>query len=184
MNVESFERETTRVATLTFPHSVIRAFGMAWAYLRISSGEGFQATDFGSTGSVFVLVARAVFGAAETSLLESSSVMKSSSIGKFGGVANEEPVFYTIMADEIAAAALESLRTRITRVFPAQIRQCIEALDDEQIWWRPNEGENSIGNLVLHVSGSLNHYLNRQIGGDARERARPPAVAGRGGHPP
>jgi uncharacterized damage-inducible protein DinB len=98
--------------------------------------------------------------------------MKSSSIGKFGGVANEEPVFYTIMADEIAAAVIESLRARITRVFPAQIRQCIEALGDEQIWWRPNEGENSIGNLVLHISGSLNLYLNKNIGGIAYERDR------------
>jgi len=77
-----------------------------------------------------------------------------------------------IMADEIAPAVLDSLRARIARVFPAQIRQCVEALDDEQIWWRPNEGENSVGNIVLHVCGSLNHYLNRQIGGIPYERDR------------
>src|ERR1051326_459425 len=77
MYVDSFERETTRVATLTFPHSVIRAFGMASAYLRISSGDGFQSADFGSTGSDLVLCVRA-FGAA-TSFVESSSVMKASS---------------------------------------------------------------------------------------------------------
>jgi uncharacterized damage-inducible protein DinB len=41
----------------------------------------------------------------------------------------------------------------------------VEALDDEQLWWRPNEGSNSIGNLVLHLSGSLNHFLNRAYGG-------------------
>ncbi len=76
------------------------------------------------------------------------------------------------MADEIAPAVLESLRARITGVFPGQIRQCLEALDDEQIWWRPNEGENSIGNIVLHISGSLNHYLNRNIGGIAYDRDR------------
>src|SRR5256885_1443633 len=40
MNVDSFERETTRVATLTLPHSVMRAFGIASAYRRISSGDG------------------------------------------------------------------------------------------------------------------------------------------------
>jgi uncharacterized damage-inducible protein DinB len=76
------------------------------------------------------------------------------------------------MADEIANAVLESLRARITRVFPAQIRQCLETLDDEQIWWRPNEKENSIGNLVLHLSGSLNLYLNRNLGGLAYDRDR------------
>src|ERR1043166_9625347 len=76
------------------------------------------------------------------------------------------------MADAIAAAVLDSLRARITAVFPAQIRQCVEALDDEQIWWRPNEGENSVGNIVLHVCGSLNHYLNRLVGGFDYHRDR------------
>lgn len=68
---------------------------------------------------------------------------------------------------------LEALHTRIAGVFPAQIRAAIEPLTDEQIWWRPNEQSNSIGNLVLHLAGSLNHFLNRNIGGIdyARDRA-------------
>ena len=61
--------------------------------------------------------------------------------------------------------ALDSLRNRICRVFPAQVRKCLEQLDDEQIWWRPNETSNSVGNLLLHLSGSLNLYLNRLVGG-------------------
>lgn len=76
------------------------------------------------------------------------------------------------MADEIVAEVLDSLRARITAVFPAQIRQCVEALDDEQIWWRPNEGENSVGNIVLHLAGSLNHFLNRNLGGFDYNRDR------------
>lgn len=68
--------------------------------------------------------------------------------------------------------ALESLRARICRVFPAQVRKCLEQLSDEQIWWRPNETSNSVGNLVLHLSGSLNHYLNYLIGGIAYDRDR------------
>lgn len=59
---------------------------------------------------------------------------------------------------------LNALRTRITRVFPAQIRAAIEPLTDEQLWWRPNEQSNSIGNLLLHLSGSLNYYLSRNLG--------------------
>jgi uncharacterized damage-inducible protein DinB len=68
------------------------------------------------------------------------------------------------MAD-LAKTILDSLQARICRVFPAQIRAAVEALDDDQLWWRPNETSNSIGNLVLHLSGSLNHYLNRGYGG-------------------
>lgn len=62
-------------------------------------------------------------------------------------------------------ALLAALHTRIAGVFPAQIRAAIEPLTDEQLWWRPNEQSNSIGNLVLHLAGSLNHFLNRNIGG-------------------
>ncbi|MDQ3283429.1 MAG: DUF1572 domain-containing protein [Acidobacteriota bacterium] len=69
---------------------------------------------------------------------------------------------------------LEALRTRITGVFPGQVRAAIEPLTDEQIWMRPNEKTNSIGNLVLHLSGSINYYLNRNHGGleFTRDRAR------------
>ena len=68
--------------------------------------------------------------------------------------------------------ALSAFRTRITRVFPAQIRAAVETLDEEQVWWRPNEESNSVGNLVLHLTGSLNHFLNRNIGGMAYTRDR------------
>lgn len=75
--------------------------------------------------------------------------------------------------------ALAALRTRITRVFPAQIRAAIAPLTDEQLWWRPNEKSNSIANLLLHVTGSLNLYLNRNFGGLAYERDRPAEFAER-----
>lgn len=68
--------------------------------------------------------------------------------------------------------ALNAFRTRITRVFPEQIRAAIAPLTDEQIWWRPNESSNSIGNLILHLTGSLNHYLNRNLGGIEYKRDR------------
>jgi uncharacterized damage-inducible protein DinB len=68
-------------------------------------------------------------------------------------------------SDDVLAATLASLRARITRVLPAQIRAALETLSDDDLWWRPNEKSNSAGNLVLHVSGSMNEYLNRRIGG-------------------
>jgi uncharacterized damage-inducible protein DinB len=67
---------------------------------------------------------------------------------------------------------LDALRTRITGVFPAQVRGAVEPLTDEQIWWRPNEQSNSIGNLVLHLTGSLNHFLCRNLGGIDYSRDR------------
>jgi uncharacterized damage-inducible protein DinB len=80
---------------------------------------------------------------------------------------------------DVASPTLEALRVRITRVLPGQIRAAAEPLTDSEIWWRPNEKSNSIGNLILHVSGSLNHYLNRNIGGMPFDRDRPAEFAER-----
>jgi hypothetical protein len=65
-------------------------------------------------------------------------------------------------------------------VFPAQIRAAVDGVTDEQLWWRPNETSNSIGNLVLHISGSLNLYLNKNIGGFNYERDREAEFSERG----
>lgn len=74
---------------------------------------------------------------------------------------------------------LRAFRTRITGVFPAQIRAAIEPLTDEQIWWRPNEASNAIGNILLHLTGSLNYFLNRNLGTLDFTRDRPAEFAER-----
>src|SRR5713226_8078548 len=83
-------------------------------------------------------------------------------------------------ANNLGNVALEALRGRITRILPSQIRTCIEELTEEQLWWRPNEHANSVGNLVLHLSGSMRHYLSRGVGGIEYERDRPAEFAERG----
>jgi len=84
---------------------------------------------------------------------------------------------------DTASPTLEAIRVRIARVLPAQVRAAVEKLDEEQIWWRPNEKSNSVGNLVLHLSGSLNHYLNRNVGGLDYNRDRDAEFAARGPMP-
>ncbi|HEX8169517.1 MAG TPA: DinB family protein [Thermoanaerobaculia bacterium] len=79
--------------------------------------------------------------------------------------------------------ALAALRARVTRVFPEQIRAAVAPLSDEQLWWRPNESSNSIGNLLLHLTGSLNLYLNRNLGGIDYTRDRAAEFAARGPMP-
>ena len=82
--------------------------------------------------------------------------------------------------DDIREIALQALRTRVTKVFPEQIRSCIEQLNEEQLWWRPNEQSNSVGNLVLHVRGAVLHFLCRGVGGFEYERDRPAEFADAG----
>ena len=74
--------------------------------------------------------------------------------------------------DEIIESAIASLRTRITRVLPQEVRDCLDLLTEEQVWWRPNEQSNSVGNIVLHITGSLNHYLNFLVGKIEYQRDR------------
>ena len=75
--------------------------------------------------------------------------------------------------EEVNALTLRAIRKRMTEVFPDQIITCMQSLTDEQLWWRPNENSNSVGTLVLHVSGALNHYVAHRIGGTAYVRDRP-----------
>ncbi len=74
--------------------------------------------------------------------------------------------------ENFEALVLESMKSRITKILPTQIRACLEELTEEQIWWRPNESSNSIGNLVIHLAGSLTHFIARGIGGMEYERNR------------
>src|SRR5215471_10259445 len=40
-----------------------------------------------------------------------------------------------------------------------RLRECVESLTDEQVWWRPNDASNSIGNLLLHLNGNVRQWL-------------------------
>jgi uncharacterized damage-inducible protein DinB len=80
----------------------------------------------------------------------------------------------------IGQVSIGAVHSRITRILPAQIKACIEELDEEQLWWRPNESSNSVGNLVLHLSGSMRHYVARGLGGVSYERNRPAEFSERG----
>jgi len=80
----------------------------------------------------------------------------------------------------INSAALESMRKRITQFLPGQIRQAVQQLTDDELWWRPNSESNSVGNLILHLSGSIRNYLCRSIGGFDYARDRAAEFAARG----
>jgi hypothetical protein len=81
---------------------------------------------------------------------------------------------------DLGNMALESMRKRITQFLPGQIRQSVRQLSDDELWWRPNDESNSVGNLILHLSGSIRNYLCRSIGGFDYTRDRPAEFAERG----
>jgi hypothetical protein len=73
---------------------------------------------------------------------------------------------------EASRLFLEFSRHKLLEQYWPRLRGCVESLTDEQIWWRPNQASNSVGNLLLHLNGNVQQWLvgsfNRQP--DARNR--------------
>lgn len=63
-------------------------------------------------------------------------------------------------------------RSRLVVHLTEQIQACVNALDNDMIWWRPNAQSNSIGNLVLHCAGSTRYYIGHVVGGSDFHRDR------------
>jgi hypothetical protein len=61
-----------------------------------------------------------------------------------------------------------------------KIRHCANQLDDAQLWWRPREEQNSIGNLMLHLAGNVRQWVISGVGGAADIRRRADEFAERG----
>ena len=52
------------------------------------------------------------------------------------------------------------------------IRICMEDLPESTFWFRANPASNSIGNLLLHLSGNMTQYVVSGLGGAADLRDR------------
>lgn len=75
-------------------------------------------------------------------------------------------------SEVIHQAILKEVIHRLYDECLPRILKCLNELDDEQIWWRPNESSNSIGNLVLHLSGNVRQWIYSGLGGFPDHRAR------------
>ena len=53
-----------------------------------------------------------------------------------------------------------------------KIEQCVATLSEEDLWWRPNEASNSIGNLILHLSGNVRQWIVSGVGSKPDTRRR------------
>jgi uncharacterized damage-inducible protein DinB len=83
------------------------------------------------------------------------------------------------MRFSLESALLETSRTRLLDDYPAQIAECLAALTPEDIWWRPHEQSNAIGNILLHLAGSNRYWIGYGVGARAVERNRPGEFAAR-----
>src|SRR5687768_9219906 len=75
-------------------------------------------------------------------------------------------------SDDLRDALVREVLFRLYDECLPRIIRCIEQLEDEQIWWRPNEESNSIGNLVLHLCGNLRQWIYSGLGKNEDLRKR------------
>ena len=73
---------------------------------------------------------------------------------------------------EVNQAFIAECRSLLVKDYLPKIERCVELLSDEQIWWRANPSSNSIGNLLLHLSGNVRQWIVVGLGGatDTRDR--------------
>jgi hypothetical protein len=82
---------------------------------------------------------------------------------------------------QLASRFLEFSRQKLLGQFWPRLRQSVESLTDEQVWWRPNPASNSIGNLILHLNGNVTQWLVDSFNHDEDKRNRPEEFAAEGG---
>jgi hypothetical protein len=75
------------------------------------------------------------------------------------------------------ALFLEFSRHKLLKHYWPRLRASVETLTDEQVWWRPNEASNSVGNLVLHLNGNVRQWLVDSFTGREDMRDRPAEFA-------
>lgn len=72
----------------------------------------------------------------------------------------------------VSYAFMQKARELLKEEYLPKIERCVEKLTDEQVWWRPNPESNSIGNLLLHLSGNARQWIVCGLGGATDERQR------------
>ena len=77
------------------------------------------------------------------------------------------------MADrDFGEAIISQWKLRVIEESTPRIKKCLALLSEEEIWFRPNAETVSVGNLLLHISGSMRQWICAGLGGQEDNRVR------------
>jgi hypothetical protein len=79
----------------------------------------------------------------------------------------------TNMEANVTELFLDFSRRKLLEQYWPRLRNCVEPLTDEQVWWRPNPASNSIGNLILHLDGNVRQWMVASFNRQEDKRNRP-----------
>lgn len=75
-------------------------------------------------------------------------------------------------AESLSGLLSQSLAAEYNRV-RSRVHALVDPLSTEQLWQRPFPYGNSVGHLLLHLTGNLSYYIGAQIAGTGYVRDRP-----------
>jgi len=81
----------------------------------------------------------------------------------------------------VTSLFLDFSRQKLLTQFWPRLKACVEPLSEEQIWWKPNDASNSIGNLILHLNGNVRQWLVASFNREQDARDRPAEFAAASG---
>lgn len=84
------------------------------------------------------------------------------------------------MTDPIALFLDRSAHYLAAEYLP-KIRESARRLGPDDLWWRPNPASNSVGNLLLHLSGNLRQWVVSGVGAVPDVRLRQEEFEAAGG---
>jgi len=87
----------------------------------------------------------------------------------------------TAPGPDLTALFLDFSRKKLLDQYWPRLQQCVAPLTTDQIWWRPNDASNSIGNLLLHLNGNVGQWLVASFNQDWDKRNRPAEFAAKDG---
>jgi uncharacterized damage-inducible protein DinB len=73
---------------------------------------------------------------------------------------------------DLASVASETFASYYEEVRD-QVHELVAPLSTEQLWRKPYPYGNSVGHLLLHLTGNLSHYIGARIAGTGYVRNRP-----------
>ncbi len=85
---------------------------------------------------------------------------------------------------DIATMFLEQSRKILFTESWTRLQATVESLSEEQLWWRPNQACNSIGNLLLHLNGNVRQWIVASFNRKDDQRNRPAEFSEKSGGPP
>jgi uncharacterized damage-inducible protein DinB len=75
------------------------------------------------------------------------------------------------MSDHFVALAKTALVEKLEQLHQ-EVKGIVEPLKERALWAKPVEPGNSIGHLVLHLTGNLNHFVGHRLGHTDYKRDR------------